>query len=70
MFLNDMSGWRLWSGQSGPHVAGVCCHGNIIVRVNIVGFCKGPKCDSEHQTFPKHTCSIYIDIYLSHFSSS
>ena len=31
MFLNDVSGWRLWDGQSGPHVAGVCCHGNIIV---------------------------------------
>ena len=34
-----MSGWRLWGGQSGPHVAGVCCHGNVIVQVNIVGFC-------------------------------
>ena len=42
-----MSGWRWWGGQSGPHVAGVCCHGNVIVQVNIVGFCKRPKCDSE-----------------------
>ena len=56
MFLNDMSGCRVWGGQSGPHVAGVCCHGNVIVRVNIVGFCK----DQNVIVNIKHICSIYI----------
>ena len=42
-----MSGWRLWSGQSSHHVAGVCCHGNLIVHVNVVGFCEEIKHNTE-----------------------
>ena len=62
MFLNDMSGCRVWGGQSGPHVAGVCCHGNVIVRVNIVGFCK----DQNVIVNIKHSSNIHaVYIYIN-----
>ena len=57
------SWWRLWGGQSGLHVAGVCCLKKIRMQVNIVSI-RRKKSDVKHPNILEVHIGLYIFSFL------